>query len=137
MKDCLFCKIANKEIPPGSVVYEDADTIAFLDIAPTSPGHTLVIPKQHATNIFDISSNSWTAVAETARKIAGAVQTATNADGVNVHMNNGEAAGQVIFHPHVHIIPRHEGDRLKHWSKGEYKDGEAKEIAKIIRKKLA
>ncbi len=129
MKDCLFCKIAAKEIP-SNVIYEDGHTLAFLDIAPVNPGHTLVIPKEHATNIFNISSESWAAVAETARKIAGAVQAATGADGVNVNMNNGEVAGQVIFHTHVHIIPRHENDGLKHWNKKEYEEGEEKEIAK-------
>lgn len=135
MKDCLFCKIVAGEIP-SETVYENGGALAILDITPVNHGHTLVIPKKHSTNIFDIESTDWASVAEATRKVASAVRDSTGADGLNVGMNNGEAAGQIIFHPHVHIIPRYHDDGLKSWSKKEYKDGEMSDIATKIRKEL-
>jgi histidine triad (HIT) family protein len=130
-KDCIFCKIVRGEIPSFQV-YEDDATLAFLDIHPVAPGHTLVVPKVHATNIFDISAESWAAMAETTRKIAIAIEHAVEADGVNLMMNNREHAGQVVEHPHMHLIPRFKGDGLKLWPHGAYKEGDAETVrAKI------
>lgn len=135
MPDCIFCKITRGEIPSYKV-YEDDKTLAFLDIHPVSPGHVLVIPKDHATNIFEISSQSWADVQETVRKIAVALEKAVEADGVNLMMNNREHAGQVVDHVHVHLIPRFKGDGLKLWSHKEYKEGEAEATVEKIRSVL-
>ncbi len=114
--DCVFCKIVQGEIPSHKV-YEDDKTLAFLDIHPVNPGHTLVIPKAENTrNLLDISENDWLAMTAVARKVAHAVEKAMGADGVNIMMNNREHAGQVVDHPHIHVIPRFKGDGLKQWT---------------------
>lgn len=136
MEDCLFCKIASKEIP-ANIVYEDEKTLAFLDINPINYGHTLVIPKEHSTNIFDIQADAWAATTETARKLATTIRNVTEADGVNININNGGAAGQMIFHPHIHIIPRYEEQSLKPWPKKKYEENEEEEMADKIRNELA
>lgn len=130
--DCLFCKIVAGEIPSFKV-YEDGAALAFLDIHPVNAGHTLVIPKNHSQNIFDIAPGDWAAVAETVRRVAIALERGLGAAGVNLMMNNREHAGQVIDHPHVHIIPRYPGDGLKHWPQRQYKEGEAGETLEKIR----
>lgn len=136
MPDCLFCKIVRGELPSFKV-YEDGETLAFLDIHPVNPGHALVIPKEHAANIFEISAESWSRVQETAREVAIALEKATGADGVNVMMNNREHAGQVVDHAHVHLIPRFKGDGLKLWPHKEYKEGEVENVAEKIRSELS
>jgi len=110
MPECLFCKIVAGEIPAFKV-YEDGDTIAFLDINPSAVGHTLVIPKRHARDVFEIDDVSLKAVAATTKLIAGKIRSVLGAD-VTVLQNNGRAAGQAIDHMHVHVIPRRAGDRL-------------------------
>lgn len=134
MGDCIFCSIVRGELPSYKV-YEDDRTMAFLDIRPVNAGHTLVIPKQHSTNIFDIPPEDWAAVAEVVRKIAIAIEE-TGADGVNIGMNNREHAGQVVHHPHVHVIPRFKGDGLKLMPQRSYKEGEAEATAEKIRAAL-
>lgn len=114
-------------------MYEDEHTLAFLDIHPVTRGHTLVVPKLHATNIFDISPESWAHVTEAVRVIAPQLEEALNANGINLMMNNREHAGQVIKHPHIHVIPRFTGDDLPHWHGGNYKDDEAQEVVDLIR----
>lgn len=128
---CIFCKIVAGELPSFKV-YEDEHALAFLDIHPVAKGHTLIIPKQHATNIFDIESESWRHVAETVRIVARKMETALDFGGVNLVMNNRDIAGQVIDHPHVHLIPRFTGDGLKHWPHGSYQEGEAEQVAARI-----
>lgn len=135
MNECLFCKIIRGEIP-AIKVYEDELTIAFLDIHPVSPGHTLVIPKNHSTNILDITAADWAAVAETGRKIAHALDASLKADGINLMMNNREHAGQVIDHPHLHFIPRFKGDGLTHWLGKKYAQGEDVSVADKMRAAL-
>lgn len=132
MEDCLFCKISKREIP-SSVVYENNEVLAFLDIHPVNAGHTLVIPKRHSTSIFDITKEDWGAVAEAVRIVSIAVEKGLGADGVNIGMNNREHAGQVIYHPHVHIIPRFKGDGLRLMPQRSYREGEAEETLKKIR----
>lgn len=130
---CVFCKIVRGELPSYKV-YEDEKTLAFLDINPVSPGHTLVIPKAEDTrNIFDVSPEDWASTTETARKVAHAVEKAMNADGVNIMMNNRSYAGQVIDHPHIHVIPRFKGDGLAHWPHKKYEAGEADTLSEKIR----
>ncbi len=136
MEDTIFMKIIRREIP-AEIVYEDDDTLAFLDIAPNNPGHTLVIPKVAARNVFDIDQENWVAVMKTVHKIAGAVKDAVHARGVNIIMNNEAEAGQEVFHAHAHIIPRHAREEFNLWPKKEYKDGEKADVAEKIRANLA
>jgi len=115
MKDeCVFCRIATRE-SDASIVFEDEKTMAFMDIRPVSEGHVLVIPKEHYQDIFDIDEDLIGQVHKNAKKIAEGVKTAVNADGISIVQQNGRAAGQVIFHLHVHIIPRSEGQGRFHF----------------------
>jgi histidine triad (HIT) family protein len=108
----VFAKILRGEMPAHKV-YEDDDTFAFMDIMPRGPGHCLVIPKKAARNILDVDPDSLAAVAHTTQKIARAVKEAFDADGVTVQQFNEHAGGQVVFHLHVHVIPRKERVALK------------------------
>jgi histidine triad (HIT) family protein len=107
----IFAKILRGEFPCYKV-YEDNHTLAFLDIMPRAPGHTLVIPKAPARNILDVSADDLAHVACTAQKIAKAAMTAFNADGMTVQQFSETAGGQVVFHLHVHVMPRHNGVAL-------------------------
>lgn len=121
--DCIFCKIVAGEMPCNKI-YEDEQTLAFLDIRPLHPGHTLVIPKEHSRNILEISDESYRAVASTCRKVAEAIKESLQSDGINVHMNNELSAGQVVFHTHVHVIPRYKDDGFLTWQKTNYSQEE-------------
>lgn len=117
--DCVFCRIVAGEIPSHKV-YEDGATIAFLDINPGSRGHTLVIPKAHAANLFEIEPASACAVTGATQAVARILQKGLQPDGINVVQSNGSAAGQTVFHYHVHLLPRWENDRaLGGWHPGE------------------
>lgn len=135
MEDTIFSKIIRREIP-ADIVYEDADTIAFLDVKPAAPGHTLVVPKKPVQNIFDVDEETLAAVLRTVRKISPAVQDAVGAHGVHINSNHGAAAGQIVFHLHFHIIPRHDRNEFSFWPKQEYPKGDAAAIAEKIRAKL-
>ena len=130
--DCLFCKIIKGELP-SEKVYEDENSYAFLDIHPINVGHTLVVPKRHAENIHDIPPVDFCALMESARKLASVVKEATGAEGINIGINNGSVAGQIIFHLHVHIIPRFQDDGHRHWHGKDYQGDELKTIAAKIR----
>ena len=104
--DCIFCKIAAGEIPSRKI-YEDNDLIAIMDLSPTSKGHSLIIPKEHYTNIYDIDEEIAGKVMKTAKKLATKMTVALNCDGFNLLQNNGETAGQTMFHFHMHLIPRY------------------------------
>lgn len=133
MSETVFSKIIRGELPAHKV-YEDDTVLAFLDIHPVNPGHTLIIPKNTETrNIFDIPSSDWLAMTKVVHHLAAAIEKATKADGVNIIMNNREHAGQVIDHPHIHIIPRFKNDGLKQWHHAAYKDDEAAEMLLRIR----
>ena len=108
---CIFCRIVRKQAP-ASVVYEDDAVIAFLDIRPLSMGHTLIIPKTHFVDIFDTPEEQISQIHKVSKQIALAVKKATGADGVSIIQQNGKAAGQDIFHLHVHVVPRFEGQKL-------------------------
>lgn len=109
---CIFCKIANKEIPCYKV-YEDDLFLAFLDISQATKGHTLVIPKKHYQNLFELDENIKSSYLNVIQKVGLAIKKATNCEGINILNNNGEAAGQTVFHCHIHIIPRYSNDSLK------------------------
>ncbi len=107
--NCIFCKIIAGEIP-SYCVYEDEDFKAILDVNPSARGHVIILPKKHAADIFELSDEYVSKVMIVAKKIAKAVKEAYHCDGINILQNNGEAAGQTVFHLHVHVIPRFEGD---------------------------
>lgn len=109
MSDCIFCKLANGEIPTNTI-YEDNDFRVILDAAPANLGHCLVLPKSHAANILEMDSELVGKGFKVAQKIAKAVKKATGCDGINILQNNGKAAGQTVFHFHIHIIPRFDSD---------------------------
>lgn len=136
MSDCIFCKICKGEIPCYKI-YEDEHTLAFLDIGPVSKGHTLVIPKEHATRIHELSDTAAKALALSIKKVSKAVEESFNCD-FNVLNNNGEKAGQAVWHVHAHIIPRR-GDTEEFsfdWPASSYKGEEGKEILEKIKSKL-
>lgn len=131
MDTCIFCKIIKGEIP-GTKIYEDKNVYVFLDILPESYGHTLLVPKKHSRNIFDIDKKTLLSLIQPIKNLSLAIKKATNADGITIIMNNGRKAGQLVFHSHIHIIPRH----TKKKERGSYKKGEIEKIAKKIREKL-
>ena len=135
MEDTVFMKIIRREIP-AEIVYEDDDTIAFLDREPNNPGHTLVVPKTFARNVFDSDEVVWQAVMRTVRKIAPAVKDAVGAAGVNINSNHEAGAGQSVFHLHVHIIPRFTDDGYTFWPKKSYAEGEREAVGARIRAAL-
>lgn len=131
-EDCIFCKIANGEIP-SATVYEDEDFRGILDISPAAPGHVILLPKEHAADVFELPEEVAGKALVAARRIAVGVKKATGCAGVNILQNNGTEAGQTVFHFHVHVIPRSEGDSVKlAWKTGEYADGESSRLAAEI-----
>ncbi|OKL35835.1 HIT family protein [Domibacillus mangrovi] len=106
MNDCIFCKIVNGDIPSAKV-YEDEHVYAFLDISQVTKGHTLVIPKVHKENIFELTPNLTAPLFESVKKVADAIQASFSPNGLNLLNNNGETAGQTVFHYHIHLIPRY------------------------------
>ena len=111
MADCVFCKIVAKQIP-ATVVHEDEHTLAFMDIGQVNPGHVLVAVKKHAENIFALDDAQAAAVFRTAAKVARAIRSAFEPQGLSVYQANGAAAGQTVMHLHIHLVPRHEGDGM-------------------------
>jgi histidine triad (HIT) family protein len=137
MEDTIFSKIIRGEIA-SEKIYEDADTFAFLDIAPNTPGHTLVIPKKAFGNVFDVDEETWKAVAHTTRKLAPIVRDAVGAQGMNINSNHEAEGGQEVFHLHFHLIPRFTDDGLKFtWPKLKISPEEMGEVARKIRAALA
>ena len=136
MEDCIFCKIIKGEIP-SSKVYEDDDVYAFLDITPVNPGHTLVIPKTHGKDIFEVDDEMLGNLIVAVKKISKGVIKAVETDGFNLHLNTGPVSGQVVDHFHFHIIPRFENDGKMLWKGKEYESEVKKnEITERIRKEL-
>ncbi len=107
--DCLFCKIGSHEIPAG-VVYEDEKTLAFLDIHPIAPGHTMVIPRVHAENILDLPDDVVGSLFDTVKKVTGLLDKALKPEGFTIGINHGRVSGQMVDHLHVHIVPRFDDD---------------------------
>ncbi|MEI7620117.1 MAG: HIT family protein [Candidatus Falkowbacteria bacterium] len=130
--DCIFCKIINGDIPKFTV-YEDDDSIAFLDVSPVNPGHVLVLPKKHVANFEEVSEEILTATMKTVKKVGKSLKDSLGVAGYNVYENNDPVAGQVIHHLHFHVIPRHEGDELGLWPQKKYEPGQAEEILNKIK----
>lgn len=115
---CIFCKIANGEIP-SATLYEDEDFRVILDLGPASKGHALILPKVHAANLYELPDDVAAKAIVLAKKIAQKLQQGLHADGMNLVQNNGEAAGQTVFHFHMHLIPRYQGDTVNvSWKQG-------------------
>ncbi|TFF97473.1 MAG: HIT family protein [Promethearchaeota archaeon] len=110
-EDCLFCKITKGDIP-SKKIFENEDTLAFLDINPMADGHTIVIPKNHYETLGDLPDEEINKLFQTVKKVAKQIYSNLNSDGYNIVMNNYSAAGQMIKHTHIHIIPRKQGDKL-------------------------
>lgn len=111
MKDenCIFCKIANGEIP-SRTLYEDDDFRVIMDLAPATKGHSLILPKNHYKNVYEIADDTAAKVLPLAKKMATLMTEKLGADGFNIVQNNNEVAGQTVFHFHVHLIPRYNDD---------------------------
>jgi hypothetical protein len=134
MKDenCIFCKLANGDIPTATV-YEDEYLRAIMDAAPANKGHIIILPKSHAADIYELEDEYVSRAFVMAKKLAVALKKLTGCDGVNILQNNGGAAGQTVFHFHVHVIPRFKNDDCTIvWKPTSYEDGEASEVAKKI-----
>lgn len=139
MSDCVFCKIINGELPSAKV-YEDEHVFAFLDLSQVTKGHTLVIPKEHVPNVYELSEKVAANLFAAVPKIANALKTAYAPIGLNILNNNGEAAGQSVFHIHLHLIPRYgKGDGFGAiWKthNDDYTQEDLQEIAQTIAKYL-
>lgn len=134
MKDnnCIFCKIANGEIP-SKTLYEDDKFRVILDLGPATRGHALILPKDHYKNIYEMPDETAADVMILAKKMAIKITQALHADGFNIVQNNNEIAGQTVFHFHIHLIPRYEGDGQNiNWVPGEMSQEELEEIKKQI-----
>jgi len=135
-ESCIFCKIVKKQAP-ANIIYEDETVMVFLDIRPLNIGHTLVIPKKHYVDIFDIPENQLSQVHKVAKQVSVAVKKATKADGISIIQQNGKAAAQDIFHLHVHVVPRFEGQKLPSFSAlREVERGKLEVMAKKIKQQL-
>lgn len=135
-EDCIFCKIANGEIP-SATVYEDNDFRVILDISPAAKGHSLILPKQHSDNLWELGEEERKKVLDIASKVSKAQKKALSCDGVNLLQNNGLAAGQSVFHFHMHLIPRYTDDNMDiPWACLTYEEGEADKVCASIREAM-
>ena len=134
--DCIFCKLANGDIPTNTL-YEDDCVRVIFDAEPAAEGHVLILPKEHFDNIYDLDDDTAGHVFKVAKKIATAMNKTLDMDGLNVVQNNGEAAGQTVFHFHMHIIPRHNDDTVNvGWEKHKVSSERIKDITDEVRKYL-
>lgn len=137
MKDdnCIFCKLASGEIPSNSI-YEDDMFRVILDAAPASKGHALIIPKEHYANIYEIDTEVAGEVMKLAKKMASHMTEKLNCDGFNLLQNNGEIAGQTVFHFHLHLVPRYKdmkNDDILRWNHETFTEEEMKEICASLK----
>ena len=137
MENCIFCKIANGEIP-AATLYEDENFRVILDLGPASKGHALILPKSHAAKIYELSDEMAAKAMILAKKMATAMTAALKCDGFNIVQNNGECAGQTVFHFHMHLIPRYKGDQVGiTWHPGELSDADKEEILLKVKEQLS
>lgn len=130
--DCIFCKIANGEIP-STTLYEDEDFRVILDLGPVTRGHALLIPKEHFADLFELDENLASKAIVTAKKVAAAIKSALGASGFNLVQNNGEDAGQTVFHFHMHLIPRYPDDKAGiTWNPGETTPEDMAEVKRLV-----
>lgn len=134
--DCIFCKIANGEIP-SVTVYEDSICRVILDVNPANKGHALIIPKEHFDNIYSMDAETAAKIFTIATEVAKAQKAELNPDGLNILQNNGEAAGQTVFHFHMHLVPRYIKDNVTMtWIPGKADTEELSALSKALRKRI-
>lgn len=132
MDDCIFCKIANGQIP-SKTLYEDESFRVILDLGPAAKGHALILPKEHAENLYELSDDTAGAVMRLARKMACTMRDKLHCDGLNLVQNNGVAAGQTVGHFHLHIIPRYLNDgQTINWVPGKPSQEELESVRREI-----
>lgn len=134
-KTCIFCRIISGEIP-AKTIYEDEDFKVILDANPASKGHALILPKNHCANIYEIDEDILAKASKLAKKLAVHMSEVLGCDGFNLLQNNGEVAGQTVFHFHMHLIPRYKhmkNDDLLHWTHEEFTDEEMEEICQMLK----
>ena len=134
MKDdtCIFCRIAAGEIP-SKTLYDDDEFRVILDLGPATKGHALILPKNHYRNLFELPKEQAEKAIVLAKKMALRMQEKLHCDGLNLVQNNGETAGQTVFHFHIHLIPRYEGDgQVIGWKPGKPEDAELEAVRKTI-----
>ncbi|MCQ2507541.1 MAG: HIT family protein [Dorea sp.] len=130
--NCIFCKLANGQIPTATI-YEDDDFRVILDAAPAAKGHALILPKEHYANLYELDDDVVAKVLPLAKKLVTKMTDVLGCDGYNVVQNNGEAAGQTVFHYHMHLIPRYKGDNARFgWNMGKLTDEDKEEILSKI-----
>ena len=135
--NCIFCKLANGDIPTNSI-YEDEDFNVILDASPATKGHALILPKQHYANMFEIDDEILAKAAKLAKRVITHEKEVLGCDGYNVLQNNGEVAGQTVFHFHMHLIPRYQCDTVGiTWTPGELSDQDKEEILSKVRAQLS
>lgn len=135
-EDCIFCKIANGIIP-SNTLFEDDDFRVIFDLGPATKGHALILPKKHFENIYKIDDDTAAKAFVLAKKMAVAMTKAFDSDGFNIIQNNGECAGQTVFHFHMHLIPRYKDDNaIEFWKAGQADDAELKELVKKVQENL-
>ncbi|NLP35873.1 MAG: HIT family protein [Clostridiales bacterium] len=133
---CVFCKIIAAEIP-SATIYEDEDFKVIMDIAPAAKGHAIILPKKHFANLYEMDDDTASKALIVARKVAIAIKAELGCEGMNLLQNNGELAGQTVFHFHMHLIPRKQEDGVTFtWKQGSYEEGEAAKVAEAIAKKI-
>ncbi|MDD3339720.1 MAG: HIT family protein [Lachnospiraceae bacterium] len=134
MQDCIFCKIANGEIP-AATIYEDEDFRVILDLGPASKGHALILPKAHYADVYEIPEELAGKAFALAARMAKKMTAALRCDGFNILQNNKEIAGQTVFHFHVHLIPRYEGDGVNlTWAQGTLTEEDKKTLLEKLGK---
>ena len=134
--NCIFCKLANGVFETNTL-YEDDDFRVIFDASPATKGHVLILPKEHAANVFELSEETASKVFVLAKKIATVLKEVTGCEGVNILQNNGEIAGQTVFHFHMHVIPRYEnGPAMVSWTPGKASPEELAEVAEKIKGSL-
>lgn len=135
--NCIFCKIIAGEIP-SRTIYEDDDFKVILDVNPASKGHALILPKNHCANLYEIDENLLAKASKLAKKLAVHMSETLNCDGLNFLQNNGEVAGQTVFHFHMHLIPRYKSmknDDLLNWTHVEFTDEEQDAVCQKLQMK--
>lgn len=131
-EDCIFCKIANGQIP-SKTIYEDDEFRVILDLGPATKGHALILPKEHAKDLYELPNETASKVLVLAKEIAGKMRERLHCDGLNLMQNNGEVAGQTVLHFHLHLIPRYvnDGQDIK-WIPGEPTQEELEEVCQLL-----
>jgi histidine triad (HIT) family protein len=135
MQNCIFCRIASGKMPSARIL-ETPTILALLDIAPVHYGHTLVIPKVHYPNLLELPDELWKDMGQVCRRVAQAQMGSLGAQGFNIAMNNFEAADQEVFHAHLHVIPRFNGDGIRFFPQGSYPPGEMEKTGEKLRRGL-